>query len=223
MPEALLALRGAALEAPDGGRVFQGLDWELKAGERWRLRAEPGSGASALLRLCAGVALPAAGSVRLAGLAPDVDRRHPFVAAGGLGWAPTDGGLAMNLSFLENVALPLRFVRGLDREAAREEASRWLDLAGLGRLKGHRPPVPAERSCWLASLARAGAKGSRLWLVDRPAGELDPAAARAARNLLAEAARDPEAAFLVVGGDWMEGPVRELALVDGRLAFGSGA
>lgn len=223
MPEVLLSLAAAALDAPGGGRVFEGLDWELRAGEHWRLRAEPGSGASALLRLCAGIARPTQGAVRLAGTAPDVDRRHPFVAAGGLGWVPTDGGLAMNLSFLENVALPLRFVRGLDREAAREEASRWLDRAGLCRWKELRPPVPAERSCWLASLARAGAKGSRVWLVDRPAGELDPAAARAARALLAEAARDPEAAFLVVGGDWMEGPARDLALVDGRLVFGSGA
>ncbi len=223
MPEPLLLLEGATLDAPDGRPIFSGLDAIILPGERWRLRAAPGTGATALLRLCAGLVQPDRGRVRLAGQAPDVDARHPFVEAGHLGWVPTDGGLAVNLTLRDNVALPLRFVRGMDRESAQAEAARWLDLAGLGRAQDLRPPVPADRGCWLAALARAGAKGARLWLVDRPAGDLDPAAARAARTLLAAAARDPEAAFLVVGGDWLEGPVQDLGLMDGRLASGSGA
>jgi len=159
--------------------------------------------------------------VLLDGEEPDLDALdHPFVNAGDLGWVPTDGGLAVNLSLLDNVALPLRCCRKVAREEAREEALRWLDRAGLARAAGARPRVPADRVSWLTALARAGAKGSRLWLVDRPVGGLDAASVRGARSILEAAAADPATTMVLVGGDWMEDLGRELRIEDGRLTDG---
>ncbi|BDU73392.1 ATP-binding cassette domain-containing protein [Mesoterricola silvestris] len=222
MPRPLLALEGVSLASPEGRVVFQDLDWKLDRGARWHLQGNQGTGATALLRLCAGLARPREGRVVLDGREIDLDALdHPFINAGDLGWVPTDGGLAVNLTLLDNVALPLRFSRKVGREEAREEALRWLERAGLGRSAASRPRLPADRACWMTALARAGAKGSRLWLVDRPAGGLDPESRKAAHAILEEAARDPETTLVLVGGDWMEDLGAGLRIEDGRLATGS--
>jgi ABC-type transporter Mla maintaining outer membrane lipid asymmetry ATPase subunit MlaF len=222
MREPLLALEDVTLQAPGGRVVFEHLDWRLEKGARHHLQAGLGVGATALLRLCAGLARPSRGRVLLDGTAPDPDTlAHPFVNLGALGWVPTDGGLAVNLTYLQNAALPLRFAQRMAREEAEALAGLWLERAGLAPDAGRRPRVPADRDSWLASLARAGAKGSKLWLVDRPAGGLDAASVRAARAILEQAARDPEATLLLVGGDWMAGLGEPLKIEDGRLASGS--
>jgi ABC-type transporter Mla maintaining outer membrane lipid asymmetry ATPase subunit MlaF len=130
---------------------------------------------------------------------------------------PSDGGLAVNLTLLDNVALPLRFAQNLGRGDAERSALAWLEQAGLGPQAHQRPSVPGGRESWVASLARAAAKGSRLWLVDRPAGGLDAASIRAAERILGQAAQDPEVTFLLVGGGWMSALGRELTIGDGRV------
>lgn len=221
MPEPLLALEGVTLASPDGRTVFEGLDWRLEKGARWHLQGGLGTGATALLRLCSGLARPQAGRVLLDGMEVDVDAlSHPYINSGDLGWVPTDGGLAVNLTLLDNVALPLRFARKAGRDEARDEAMRWLERAGLERSAAARPRIPADRASWMTALARAGAKGSKLWLVDRPAGGLDSGSRRAAHAMLEWAARDPETTLVLVGDDWMGDLGSELRIEDGRLTAG---
>ena len=176
MPEPVLALEAVTLRSPEGRAVFQDLDWRLARGERFHLRGGGGVGCTALLRLCAGIAEPERGRVLLDGAPLRAGMPHPFLQRGLLGWVPSDGGLVVNLTLLQNVALPLQFAQGLARAEAERTARAWLEQAGLGGQAGSRPAVPGDRESWLASLARAAAKGSRLWLVDRPAGGLDPEA-----------------------------------------------
>ncbi len=221
MADKVLALEGVTLEAPDGRTVFEGLDWSLERGARVHAAGGLGNGATALLRLCAGLAEPSAGRVLLDGTPLDPEAPgHPFVRNGNLGWVPTDGGLAVNLSLLDNIALPLRFTRNMSREDAAGLATLWLERAGLAQAAQAKPRVPADRTSWLASLARAGAKGSLLWLVDRPPGGLDSASRRAARAILDLAAGDPAVSLVLVGGDWMAGLGDELTIEDGRVSSG---
>ena len=107
------------------------------------------------------------------------------------------------------------------REEAERMAAFWLERAGLGALQDHRPRVPGDRASWLASLARAGAKASKLWLVDRPAGGLDPASLHGARTMLERAAQDPETTLVMVGGEWMSALGMPLGIDDGCLSCGS--
>jgi len=220
MPEPILALEAVTLAAPEGTPVFRDLDWRLEPGARRYVRGGAGGGCTALLRLCAGIAAPDRGRVVLAGTPLDGAGRHPFLAAGNLGWVPSDGGLAVNLSLLANVALPLRFARNLGRAEAERTAMAWLELAGLGRQAQQRPAVPGDRDCWAAALARAAAKGSRLWLVDRPAGGLDAASIQAAEAILDRAAADPGVTLLLVGEGWMARFGRELRVGNGRVSAG---
>ena len=219
MPE-LLALEAVTLLAPEGRPVFRDLDWRLARGARFHAKGGTGGGCTALLRLCAGIAEPDQGRVVLDGAPLEPGVQHPFLRRGLLGWVPSDGGLAVNLSLLQNVVLPLRFAQNLGRADAERTAMDWLEQAGLGARAHQRPAVPGDRESWVASLARAAAKGSRLWLVDRPAGGLDAASVQAAERILGQAAQDPEVTILQVGGAWMSSLGLELTISEGRVFSG---
>ena len=220
MPEPILAMEAVTLLAPDGRPVFQNLDWRLERGARFHVRGGAGGGCTALLRLAAGIAEPCRGRVVLDGVPLDPGSPHPFQRRGALAWVPSDGGLAVNLSLLANVALPLRFALDLDRQEADRIAMSWLERAGLADQARERPAVPANRECWMASLARAAAKGSRLWLVDRPGGGLDAGSIQAAEAILGSAGQDPEVTMLMVGAEWMASLGAELKVGNGRVSSG---
>jgi len=220
MPEPLVVMEAVTLLSPEGRPVFRDLHWRLDRGARLHAPGGAGGGCTALLRLCAGIAEPAEGRIILDGVAHEPGAPHPFLARGALGWVPSDGGLAVNLSLLANVALPLRFALNQDRREAERTALGWLDQAGLGERVHERPAVHGNRESWMASLARAGAKGSRLWLVDRPHGGLDLASIQAAERILAQAAQDPDVTLLLVGGDWMARLGSHLQIGNGQVSPG---
>ncbi len=208
-PAPLVAFEGVTLRAPGGRTVFERLDWQLPRGGRVRVAGGRGSGGTALLRLCAGLAHPAEGRVVLDGVPHDpLARSHPFLRRGALGWVPQGGGLVANLTLAENVALPLRFVGGVPRAEAEARAAEALDGLGLGGDADLRPHAlsPGERQ--LGAMARSALMEAELWLMDRPLDALDEVGLERARRLLAGLPGPPATTFLFVG----EGPrYRELA------------
>ena len=221
MPEPVLTLEAVSLRSPEGQPLFQGLDWRLQPGARHHLKGDREGAATAFLRLCCGINQPQTGRVLLEGVSLDgASGRHPFLERGALGYVPSDGGLAVNLSLLDNVALPLRFALNVRREAANATALAWLERAGLAGFARQRPHVPGDGQSWLAALARAAAKGARLWLVDRPSGGLDAHSIRAALELLARVGEDPGVTMLLVGGDWLAPLGQELNVAVDRVWAG---
>ena len=78
-----MRLIGERLACQRGDRtVFAGLDFELGAGELVVLRGPNGSGKTSLLRMVAGLIVPAAGRLALDGGAPELSiaRQCHFVA-----------------------------------------------------------------------------------------------------------------------------------------------
>lgn len=218
----LIRIEGVALESREGRRVFEQLDWSLAPGGRARIHAAPGEGASAFLRLCAGLADPEQGTVSLDGTPLSAHGfGHPFLASGGLGWIPGEGGLLVNLSLQANLALPLRFLRGQSRAKAEETALLWLAGAGLASQAQLRPHAldPVER--WLGALVRAAVSEPRLWLLDEPPSVLDAKERNTARRLIAEAAANRGTAFVIVGAaDDGALEATEYRIADGRLEAG---
>lgn len=217
----LLRLDQVTLRNQEGRAVFQALDWSLPRGGRVHFQGTSGQGASAFLRLCAGLAHPQEGTVFLDGrpLGP-YTFDHPFLKRGGIGWVPTGGGLLANLDLRANVALPLRFLRGHSRSQALEIAQEHLERADLGALVDLRPHALEPRDRWLGALVRAAVSAPELWLLDQPPEGMNhlPDCVEA---ILKGAAANPGTAFLVVGSRLWSGVEQEVVhLEQGRIVPG---
>lgn len=219
----LLRFEAVTLHNREGRMVFQELNWSLPVGGRTHVHAAPGTGASALLRLCAGLAHPQEGRVILEGLPlGPYTYDHPFLKRGGIGWVPTDGGLLANLNLLANVALSLRFLRGHSQLRAKEIAQEGLDRAGLGGPQAElRPHALEPRERWLGALVRAAVTRPHLWLLDQPPGKLETREHQSAERFLFEAAENADTAFVIAGSkDWRGLVGEEFHLEQGRLVPG---
>jgi hypothetical protein len=110
------------------------------------------------------------------------------------------GQLVPDLSVLENVALPLLF-EGHERGAARTAAADWLEQAGLGAERDVRPAELSAGQAQRAAVARALVTGPRVIFADEPTGSMDTLGGEHLLNLLLVAARERDAALVLVTHD----------------------
>ncbi len=204
MGDPLLVFEGVRLRSEEGRVLFDGLDWALARGAKVALRLGAGGDASALFRLAAGLRHPQEGRVLLDAipLGPYVFD-HPFLHRGALGWVPREGDLLVNQSLLANVALPLRFTKGMGRADAEALASEALAEAGLADVAHQRPHALEPRERWLGALVRAEVMAPELWLVDQPPGALGPRVQKAATTILDRAVASPAAMIVIGAGSWI--------------------
>lgn len=202
MAEPLVAIEGVEMESSYGRPVFSGLTWSLPRGARVRVGAERGEGGTALLRLCAGLAHPRSGRVLLDGVPHAADRfDHPYLGRGAVAWIPQEGALVANLTLLENVALPLRFLSGARREEAEARALAVLGALGLSERARQRPHTLLRRERQLGAIARSVVMRAELWLWDRPLDELDADDLERALEVMEDLLRSPSTTILVIGDE----------------------
>lgn len=200
MPEPLIVFEQVTLRSREGRKVFEGLDWSCPAGSRFRIEAERGAGASALLRLVAGLAHPVEGRVLLDGEPHHPHQfSHPYLRRGAVGWVTDDGGLVSNLTLLQNVTLPLRFLRGQGQDEAERLGLGMLERLGLGAHAAFRPHALVRGERKIAALGRSALAGAELWLLDHPLDDLDGRNLALATALLREILREPAVSVLAVG------------------------
>ncbi len=219
MAEPLVLFDAVALRSSGGRIVFAGAAWSLPRGARAQIAGARGNGATALLRLCAGLAHPQSGRVVLDGVPHDSFRLdHPFLRRGAVGWVPQAGDLIANLSLLQNVALPLRFVGGKSRDEAETLALAMLTRLGMAEEASSRPHSLGPRQRQLGAFARSAVGRPELWLVDRLFDELDADRLSRAVVVLGEALDDPGVTLVLVGdGPECERLAPSVVLLDGGL------
>ncbi len=199
----LLELRDLkkAYVAPSGERtqVVDVRAFSLEAGEEVGLRGASGSGKTTLLHLIAGILEPDAGRVLVDGIdstaLSEADRDR--LRAHKIGYVFQSFHLLQGYSAFENVLLGMMFGPGPDAARARE----LLERVGLSDRLHHRPRELSVGQQQRVALARALAHRPPLLLADEPTGNLDPARAEEAIELLRELVREAGAALLVVSHD----------------------
>lgn len=184
----LLEVSGLGKQVSSGNaplQILQDIAFAVGAGEALAIVGASGSGKSTLLGLLAGLDLPSAGSVRIAGqdiFALDEDARAEL-RGDKVGFVFQSFQLLPALTALENVMLPLELANA---ERVRERSIALLERVGLGGRLTHYPRQLSGGEQQRVALARAFAPAPQLLLADEPTGNLDAATGASIIDLMFE-------------------------------------
>jgi len=155
--------------------VFSGLSLAVNAGEIVALVGPSGAGKSSLLHIAGLLEAPTSGEIFIEGVAasrlPDTERTQ--IRRDKVGFVYQAHHLLPEFDALENVVLP-QMIAGRTRAAAAAEATRLLEVLGLGQRLTHRPGQLSGGEQQRVAIARALANKPQLLLADEPTGNLDP-------------------------------------------------
>lgn len=205
MSESALSCAGLAKSFGKGElcvEVLRGIDLEVARGESVAVLGTSGSGKSTLLHLLAGLDVPDAGTVEIAGQSTVglSDAHLTRLRSRHLGFVYQHHHLLTQFSAQENVAMPLR-LGGMDAAPAMEEAATWLKRVGMGHRLSHRPAQLSGGERQRAAVCRALAARPALVLADEPTGNLDRAAADEVFGVLRELNEETGTALVLVTHD----------------------
>ncbi len=184
----IVFLRGVTKSFAKGGEaltVLHGLDFEVEEGQFLALMGPSGSGKSTLLNLIAGLDVPTAGRVEVAGhdLGALGDGQLAKFRANTLGFVFQSFNLLPVLTAAENVALPL-LLTSVPRSERKTRAHTALKVVGLSDRVDHYPRQLSGGQEQRVSIARAIVNDPQIIIADEPTGELDRASADAVLDLL---------------------------------------
>ena len=153
-----------------GRRILDGVDFDVRPGERLAVTGPSGAGKSTLLAIVAGLEAPDAGRITLdsrpvlPGADPALRRRVGVVLQG--------YGLLSLLSAAENVELTLQ-ARGHSRRDVRQQAQTALASVGLAARADHLVEELSGGEQQRVAIARALVGRPDVLLADEPTAELD--------------------------------------------------
>ncbi len=180
--------------------ILHDLSLELEKGGSLAIVGSSGSGKSTLLGLLAGLDLPSAGRILLAGNdlgSLDEDARAR-VRAEHVGFVFQSFQLLDNLNALENVMLPLELE---GRSDARQRATELLERVGLGARLTHTPRQLSGGEQQRVAIARAFAADPDVLFADEPTGNLDTHTGERISDLLFELNQERGATLVLVTHD----------------------
>lgn len=179
--------------------ALAGADFSLHAGEVVAVMGPSGSGKSTLLHCLAGIVPPDSGTVRYRGeeVSGLSDAKRSALRRADFGFVFQFGQLVPELTCTENVALPLRLT-GAGRKKAEALATEWLERLEVADVRHHRPGQVSGGQGQRVAIARALVGTPRVIFADEPTGALDSLNGEHVMELLTDAARDTNAAVVLV-------------------------
>ena len=158
-----------------GKKILDAVSFSLQRGELKVLIGPSGAGKSTLLQCINFLIPPDKGQVWLEGTEIRSRRKRDLYAfRQQVGMIFQDFNLFDHLNALENVAIALRKVKKMNRQAARDRAVAELDRVGLGDKLGLFPAELSGGQKQRVSIARALAMDPKIMLLDEPTSALDP-------------------------------------------------
>jgi lipoprotein-releasing system ATP-binding protein len=178
--------------------LFENLSFQVDKGEMLAIVGQSGAGKSTLLHILSALDTASAGDVYCANLrlnsltedaASDFRNRE-------IGFVWQFHYLLPEFTAMENAAMPL-LLRGVAKQDAEAEASRWLNEVGLAERTHHRSGELSGGEQQRVALARALITKPKILLADEPTGDLDGATADAVFELLARLHHDYQLTSLI--------------------------
>lgn len=183
-----IALRNVSKHYAEGDQkrtIFADLSLEINRGECVSLLGQSGSGKSTLLNLLAGIDLPDAGTIEVAGqkLGGLTERERTLFRRRHIGFVFQFFNLIPTLTVEENVLLPLE-LNGYRTSDRHREASDLLASVGLGERRRSFPEQLSGGEQQRLAIVRAVVHRPLLLLADEPTGNLDAATGERVLELL---------------------------------------
>ncbi|HEY8346734.1 MAG TPA: ABC transporter ATP-binding protein [Symbiobacteriaceae bacterium] len=205
---------------PGGVRALDRVSLTVRRGEILGIMGRSGSGKSTLLHILGCLDRPTSGEVWIDGVPVTrlPERALPALRLRKVGFVFQSHNLIPCLTALENVALPLRYLR-LPARQAMEKARAALEAVGLSDRMHHLPAQLSGGQQQRVAIARALVNSPALVLADEPTGALDSQTARDLLALIRRLSAEQGQTFVVVTHDPLVGQAcdRIVTMEDGRI------
>src|SRR5437870_2824924 len=200
-------------------KALDGVTLDIDKGEFVAVVGRSGSGKTTMLDLLGLLLKPTAGSLFI----DDVDtsklsdRERAHMRARRVGFVFQEYNLLSGLNVLENVALPLRYVK--DGKAGKQRAIELIERVGLSDRIKHRPSELSGGQMQRVAIARSMVNSPSLILLDEPTGAVDTETAQQLVDLLKRLNREDQVTIVLVTHDTdISGQARrQIRLKDGRV------
>ena len=180
-------------------RALDNVDIEFYKGEFASVIGPSGSGKSTLLNLLGLLDTPTSGEVNIDGKTVSnlSKSQKTDIRREKIGFVFQQYNLIPSLTALENVMLPLRYVKG-SRRQARQKALEALEAVGLKNRFRHRPFELSGGEQQRVTIARSLINNPSLILADEPTGELDTKTSFQVLEMMQELNRRRHQTFVIV-------------------------
>jgi putative ABC transport system ATP-binding protein len=200
--------------------ALDGAEFAIHRGEVVAVMGPSGSGKSTLLHCLAGIVRPDSGTISYDGrdLTAMPDAGRSALRRSDYGFVFQFGQLVPELSCTENVALPLR-LNGARRKEAERTALEWMERLEVAEVGRKRPDEVSGGQGQRVAVARALVTNPRVLFADEPTGALDSLNGERVMQLLTDAARDTDAAVVLVTHEARVAAYsdREVVVRDGKV------
>lgn len=201
--------------------VLNGLDIEVKIGERIGIVGLSGSGKSTLLHILGGLEHPDAGKILIHGqnIVQMEETEIDHIRNAHLGFVYQFHHLLPDFSALENVSLP-PLIRGASKSDAKMLSREILYKVGLEHREDHLPAELSGGERQRVAIARALVNKPSCILADEPTGNLDEKTARDVNDLMISLSESLGTSLVIVthNSDLAERMDRVVMLQNGNLS-----
>lgn len=202
-------------------KALDGVDMTVNKGESVCIAGRSGSGKSTMLNMLAGLELPTAGTVQVAGkrLESMNEKARIRFRRDDIGFVFQSYNLMPQYTALENVALPLA-IRGAPLKLRNEIAEAMLVRVGLKEHIHHKPGELSGGQQQRVGIARAVITRPPIVLADEPTGNLDTGTSEETMELLTGLFRERGTTFILVSHDpeMRKYTDRTITFSDGRIS-----
>ena len=201
--------------------VLNGLDIDVKIGERIGIVGLSGSGKSTLLHILGGLEHPDAGKILIHGqnIVQMEETEIDHIRNAHLGFVYQFHHLLPDFSALENVSLP-PLIRGASKSDAKMLSREILYKVGLELREDHLPAELSGGERQRVAIARALVNKPSCILADEPTGNLDEKTARDVNDLMISLSESLGTSLVIVthNSDLAERMDRVVMLQNGNLS-----
>ena len=200
-------------------RALDGVTLDITKGEFVAVVGRSGSGKTTMLDLMGLLLRPTSGSLYIDDIDTGKlgDRELARMRANRVGFVFQEYNLLSGLNVLENVMLPLRYVK--DGKNGKPRALELIDRVGLSDRIRHRPTELSGGQAQRVAIARSMVNKPSLILLDEPTGAVDTETAQQLVDLLKRLNQEDQVSIVIITHDLdvAAQASRQIRLKDGKV------